>query len=106
MVLAARSSPSGAATLPASRLICSVAGLRLGNVTDDDLPKTSSLCETSSYASRLPAIYRTDGAGELPGWVLAWMQPRAVGAGKRGLGQPARHNASAATVQPEAAWAG
>jgi hypothetical protein len=33
MVLAARSSPSGDATVPASRLICSVAGLRLGNVT-------------------------------------------------------------------------
>jgi len=32
-------------------------------------------------------------------------QPRAVGAGKRGLGQPARRNASAATVQPEAAGA-
>ena len=30
-------------------------------------------------------------------------RPRAVDAGQRGLGQPARHNASAATVQPEAA---
>jgi hypothetical protein len=29
--------------------------------------------------------------------VLTWKQPRAVDAGKRGLGQPARHNASAAT---------
>jgi hypothetical protein len=30
-------------------------------------------------------------------------RPRAVDAGERGLGRPARHNASAATAQPEAA---
>jgi hypothetical protein len=50
--------------------------------------------------------YLSMAAGHLPnrmelgscrGWVLAWKQPRAVDAGKRGLGQPARHNASAAT---------
>src|SRR5215207_5147126 len=45
-------------------------------------------------ASHLP---EQDGSGSCRGWVLAWKQPRAVDAGKRGLGQPARHNASAAT---------
>jgi len=57
-----------------------------------------------AHVSTLPAIYRTGWSwGAAGGWVLAWKQPRAVDAGKRGLGQPARHNASAATVQPEAA---
>jgi hypothetical protein len=32
-----------------------------------------------------------------PVTAFEWKQPRAVDAGKRGLGQPARHNASAAT---------
>jgi hypothetical protein len=47
---------------------------------------------------RLPAS-SPNGAelGVAGSWVLAWKQPRAVDAGKRGLGQPARHNASAAT---------
>jgi hypothetical protein len=36
--------------------------------------------------------------------VLGCKQPRAVGAGKRGLGQPARHNASAATGAARGCW--
>src|SRR5215213_8653084 len=36
------------------------------------------------------------GLGAAGAWVLAGEQPRAVGAGKRGLGRPARDNASAA----------
>jgi hypothetical protein len=34
----------------------------------------------------------------------SWRQPRAVDAGKRGLGQPARHNASAATGAARGCW--
>jgi hypothetical protein len=40
---------------------------------------------------------RTRRVWELPGLDAGVEQPRAVGAGKRGLGRPARHNASAAT---------
>jgi hypothetical protein len=53
----------------------------------------------------LPASYRAGRVQEPPELVAGMKQPRAVGAGKRGLGQPARRNASAATVQPEAAGA-
>jgi hypothetical protein len=62
----------------------------------------------SPFQHRLPAIHaylsmaashlpEPDGSGSRRSWLLAWKQPRAVGAGKRGLGRPARHNASAAT---------
>jgi hypothetical protein len=61
---------------------------------------------SSPRTARNVDAYVSMAAGQLPnrmelgscrGWVLAWKQPRAVDAGKRGLGQPARHNASAAT---------
>jgi hypothetical protein len=74
-----------------------------------------SATSSSPRTTRNVDAYVSMAAGQLPNrmelgscrvWVLAWKQPRAVDAGKRGLGQPARHNASAATVQPEAAGAG
>jgi hypothetical protein len=78
MVLAACSAPSAPPPLPASRLKCSLAGLRPENVTDDDLPKASSLCETKL----LTQLNKVNSSSGQVAWCLT--HPPAPGAGPVG----------------------
>ena len=57
-------------------------------------------CMLRPHHGRTRKSQSSPGGSQRPGdsaLGLTWKQPRAVDAGKRGLGQPARHNASAAT---------